>query len=104
MKVRLTQEARADLTHIGDSIAASNPRRARSFVGELLSACTALSDMPLSCPLAPRYEAKGVRRRVHGRYLIFYRVEAAQVVVVRVLHGARDCLPLLAAKPGKLPE
>lgn len=25
-------------------------------------------------PLVPRYEGHGIRRRVHGNYLIFYRV------------------------------
>lgn len=95
MKVRLTQEARAELRHIGDHIATDNPARARSFVHELLTACAALADMPLSHPLVPRYQEQGVRRRVHGNYLIFYRVEATQIVILRVLHGARDYVPLL---------
>jgi toxin ParE1/3/4 len=38
----------------------------------------------------PRYEALGVRRRGHGRYLIFYRVDPNAVVIVHVLHGAQD--------------
>jgi plasmid stabilization system protein ParE len=32
----------------------------------------------------------GIRRRVHGNYLIFYRVREELVEVVHVLHGARD--------------
>lgn len=90
MKVRLSSEARQDLTAIGDYIARDNPFRARSFVKELIDECAGLARMPLSCPLVPRYEAKGVRRRVHGNYQIFYRVDGEQIQVVRILHGARD--------------
>jgi toxin ParE1/3/4 len=95
MKVRLTQEARAELRSIGDYIARDNPTRARSFVRELLASCASLADMPLAFPLIPRYEGRGVRRRVHGNYLLLYRVEAGQVVVLHVLHGAGEYLPLL---------
>jgi plasmid stabilization system protein ParE len=38
------------------------------------------------------------RRRpspAHGRYLIFYRVSRGKIVVLRVLHGARNVLVLL---------
>jgi len=41
-------------------------------------------------PLVPRYEATGVRRRGHGDYLIFYRVEAEKVIILHILHGARN--------------
>ncbi|MHC5232748.1 type II toxin-antitoxin system RelE/ParE family toxin [Brucella sp. LJL56] len=41
-------------------------------------------------PLVPRYEKQGIRRKIHGNYLIFYRVDADQLVVVHILHGARD--------------
>ena len=51
--------------------------------------------MPSSFPLVPRYERKGIRRRVHGAYQIFYRVDGELVHVIRVLHGARDYEALL---------
>jgi toxin ParE1/3/4 len=35
-------------------------------------------------------ETTRLRRAVHGNYLIFYRVDPDHVVVVHVLHGARD--------------
>ncbi|MEJ5207672.1 MAG: type II toxin-antitoxin system RelE/ParE family toxin [Lysobacteraceae bacterium] len=95
MKVRLTQEAEADLEAIADWIARDNPGRAVSFMQELRACCLALGDAPLAFPLVPRYADMGVRRRVHGHHLVFYRVEAGQVVVLHILHGARDYLPLL---------
>ncbi len=96
MKVRLASEARRDLTAIGDHIAQDNPFRARSFVIELMDTCVRLADMPLGFPLVARYEKQGIRRRVHGNYQIFYRVDGKLIFVIRILHGARDYEPLLS--------
>jgi hypothetical protein len=32
----------------------------------------------------------GIRHKVTGQYVVFYRVEGADVVILRVLHGRRD--------------
>jgi plasmid stabilization system protein ParE len=32
----------------------------------------------------------GVRRRVHGNDMILYRVEAERVLILHIVHGARD--------------
>lgn len=95
MKVRITAQAERDLEGIGDYIAQDNPSRALSFIEELRDKCLSLADTPLAFPLVPRYEQLGVRRRLHGHYLIFYRVEKQQVVVLHVLHGAMDYEGLL---------
>ncbi|WP_395677953.1 type II toxin-antitoxin system RelE/ParE family toxin [Inquilinus sp.] len=95
MRVRLSSEAKQDLTAIGDYIARDNPARARFFVKELIDGCADLARRPLSCPLVPRYEAKGIRRCVHGNYQIFYRANGEQIQVARILHGARDHEALL---------
>lgn len=44
MKVRLTQEAIADLRDIGHWIALDDPERAITFVQELADKCLSLSD------------------------------------------------------------
>ena len=90
MNVHLSAEAEADLEAIGDDIARDNPRRALSFVQDLRAKCLALADMPQGFPLVPRYERHGIRRRVDGNYLIFYRIKNEMVVVLHVLHGAMD--------------
>jgi toxin ParE1/3/4 len=90
MIVHLTAEAEYDLETIGDHIARDNPARALTFLQELRSKCLGLADMPERFPLVPRYEAAGVRRRVHGDYLIFYRVEPEKVVIIHILHGAQN--------------
>lgn len=95
MKVVLTAEALYDLEQIGDYIAKDSPVRARTFVAELAAAARKIGEIPNGFPLVPRYESHGVRRRVHGAYLIFYRIEDDHVSILHVLHGARDYEALL---------
>ena len=65
MIVDLSAEAEHDLEAIGDYIARDNPHRAISFIRELRTKCLDLADVSEGFPLVPRYEAQGVRRRVH---------------------------------------
>lgn len=95
MIVELTAAAEADLESIGDHIARDNPARALSFVRELARSCVDLADMPEAWPVVPRYERYGIRRRVHGRYLIFYRIGADKVTVLHILNGAMDVEAIL---------
>ena len=95
MKVLLSAEAVQDLTRIGDYIARDNPRRALGFVHDLRAKALELADMPRAFPLVPRYESAGLRRRPYRDYLIFYRVDADQVSIVHILHGAQDYESLL---------
>jgi plasmid stabilization system protein ParE len=90
MIVRLAAAAEADLEAIGDWIAQDSPARAISFVVELRHACLGLAQLPEGYPLVPRHEQFGIRRRVHGNYLIFYRIDGRAIDVLHILHGARD--------------
>lgn len=98
MKVVLTAEALSDLERIGDYIAQDNPLRARSFVAELLGKARGLADLPEGFPLVPRFAHLGIRPRLYGNYLIFYRVDAQQITVIHILHGARDYEVLLSSE------
>ena len=95
MIVVITAEAEADLESIGDHIAKDNPARAASFIRELRGQCTELADIPHAFPLVPRYEHYGIRRRVHGNYLIFYRLDPDSLIVLHVLHGMMDYASIL---------
>ena len=95
MKVLITAEAEADLESIGDHIARDNAARALSFVRELYQLCVEIADMPQAWPVVPRYGHHGIRRKVHGRYLIFYRAGADQITVLHILNGAMDVETIL---------
>ena len=97
MRVVITTQGRSDLANVAQFIARENQQRARSFVRELRAKALDLGNAPLAFPLVARYARQGVRRRVFGNYLIFCRVDAEAVIVLRVLHGARDYERLLEA-------
>ena len=90
MKVVISEAAIADILQIGGWIKASNPARVETFVAELYGRCRQLGTLPQAYPLLPNWEDRGIRRCVHGSYLIFYRVGKEAVDVLHILHGARD--------------
>lgn len=61
-----------------------------AFVEELEKACLDIGHRPKAYPYFDRRRARGVRRRVYGNYLIFYREGADGVQILHILHGARD--------------
>ena len=95
MILEFSDEAENDLERIVDCIAERNPQRALSFLQELRGKCEDLVENPRGFALIPRYEHHGIRRRVHGDYLIFYRAENTKVVIIHILHGATDYGALL---------
>ena len=95
MKVEFTAEAETDLEAIADYIARDNPVRALSFVREIVERCIGLAEMPEAFPLVPRYRHLGIRRRVHGRYLIFYRSLGNRITILHIVNGATDVEALL---------
>jgi toxin ParE1/3/4 len=90
MNVLWMPAALADLAEIRDFIGADNPARAASFVEEIVDAGETIADMPRAFPLEPRLEHKNVRRRIYGRYLIFYRIRRNRIEILHVAHSARD--------------
>ena len=98
MNVVITEQAKLNLKSIGDFIRPRNPARAASFVDELTARCEDLGNMPKAYPLVPRYKRFGIRRRVYGEYLIFYRVGKETVEVLHVIQGAQDYEAMLFPK------
>jgi toxin ParE1/3/4 len=96
MIVHISAEAERELEEIGNYIARDNPLRAISFLDQLRAKCLGLAAFPERFPLVPRYEPQRVRHRVHGNYLIFYRVEAEAVFILHILNAAMDYAAILS--------
>ena len=94
MRVVFTEPAGNDLEAIGDWIAKDNPLRAASFVRELRDACLEIGPRPTAYQFVEHRRSDGIRRKVYGNYLIFYRLSDA-VEILHVLHGARDYAQIL---------
>lgn len=89
MALAFSRLAEGDLADIADYIATSSPERAMSFIARLRTRCMRIGDFPLAMPLRPEI-APGIRVVPFGRYLIFYDVHDDDVVIERIIHGARD--------------
>ncbi len=95
MHLTITPLAEQDLEAIGDYIAQDNPRRALSFVEELHRQCERIARNPQGYRRRPEL-GQGLRSCAHGHYVIFFEANEGEVLIIRVLHGARD-LPSLFA-------
>ena len=89
MQLLITPLAAQDLEEIGDYIAQDNPHRARSFVSELRAHCKKICLNPAGYRRRPEL-SDDLRSCVHGKYVIFFESTAEQVIIIRILHGARD--------------
>ena len=90
MKVRFTPVARTSLREIAHYIARDNPTRAISFAAELRAKAAEIGLNPGLYPLHQLGHRQGIRRRVVGRYLILFHVDAGVVIILDIRHGARD--------------
>lgn len=89
MRLAFTPLAEQDLEAIADYVAADNPARALSFARELRAQCQRIALNPRGYRLRPEL-GDGIRSCAHGRYVIFFESDPDAVLIVRILHGARD--------------
>lgn len=89
MRLAFTPLAEQDLEAIADYIAVDNPVRALSFVRELRAQCQRIALNPPGYRLRQEL-GKGIRSCAHGHYVIFFESDPYAVLIVRILHGARD--------------
>jgi plasmid stabilization system protein ParE len=88
MKVRYSASASADLDEILVYLEERDPRAAASVAAAVEVTITRIGQFPES---AQTTDAPGIRATPAGRYpyLIFYLIEDDEVLIVRILHGAR---------------
>lgn len=92
--VTLSRRAVSDLDDIYDFHHVRNPRFATALVTRLSDAIRSLAQHPkrgTNLPTAPHF-----RRLVESDHVIVYAARGDDVVIVRVLHGARDIEALLS--------
>jgi len=99
VKVILSPTARASLIEIGDFIAQDSAVQARRFTAALRAKAVDIGKAPKLFPLAPQFENRGIRRRVFGNYLIFYRVDDRHVTILDIINAARDIAAHISDDP-----
>jgi toxin ParE1/3/4 len=93
LRVRLSDQAESDLHEIACFIARNNRTAAENFIETCISTALSLGPFPLNGPVEEADKSGTLRRIVVGRfrnYLMFYRVGDQEVIVLRILHAARN--------------
>lgn len=96
MRVVLAASAHADFKEIADWIGSDDWDHAESFRRSLQAKCQTLGLNPNRYPLVPDARARDLRKLAYRDYLIFYRVLKTHVEVVRIVHGKRAWVTVLA--------
>jgi toxin ParE1/3/4 len=89
MRLTFTPQAELDLEDIADYIAADSPARALSFVVKLRVQCRRIIHKPSGYRRRPEL-GNDIRSCPYGNYVIFFAASETEVLVVRILHAARD--------------
>lgn len=94
-EVQLSPAARADLLEIREySITQFDPETADAYFLGFDEAFYLLSAHP-QIGMAQLELGKGIRCLTHRKHRLFYRVEKHVVIIVRVIHHARDAMTAL---------
>lgn len=87
--VRKTPEAKKDLKQIWKYIARDSQTRADKFLRDMEKVFNNLAQMPLSGPRRPEL-GRNIRFRPFDNYVIFYEPLPDGILILHVVHGARD--------------
>ncbi len=93
-RVRFSHRATHDIAEIGAYIAKDNESISKDFISRIREKCRSFSATPLIGRKCEEFGA-GVRVFPFGNYLIFYRLLKTEIVITRVIHGARNLLEAL---------
>lgn len=95
IKVVITKPATQDLNSIARFIARDNPVRARSYIERLRVKAKSIADAPHGYEVINSAFGRTVRRRPVDDYVIFYEIDEDRIVIIRILHSARDFSELI---------
>ncbi len=93
-RVRLTEQAEDDILEIWEYIAADNISAADRLVDRFTETYEKLAQNPGMGVKQEQYRT-GLRCFPVGKYIIFYTVGVDELIIYRVLHGARRLEDLL---------
>jgi toxin ParE1/3/4 len=89
MQVLFTPAAQQSLQEIYDYIAEDNPGKAKEFIQHLKKQCGVLAENPRMGRARPELQ-ETLRSFPVSPYLIFYKALKESLLIVNIIHGARD--------------
>jgi plasmid stabilization system protein ParE len=102
MRVEWAGPAILDVRAIKAYIAMDSEVHARRFAEQIIEAAESLDTLPLRGRMVPEASSENIRELLFRSYRIIYRVEPMRVLVLTVIHSARD-LAGLEPKPWEVP-
>jgi addiction module RelE/StbE family toxin len=90
MNVEWTENAIGHLVHIYEYIGANSKTYARKMVDKITKRSSQIVDFPLSGRKVPEYDTEDIREVIESPYRIIYRIQADQIHILAVIHGARQ--------------
>ena len=90
MRVEWSESATADLDAIRAYIARDSEHYAARFVQQVVKTTRMLRTFPELGQVVPEFDARTVRERVLQNYRIFYEVQERRVLIIAIVHAARD--------------
>lgn len=88
-RVDLSLPAKHDLDEIWDYVARDNPTAADGLIDDIYKHCHIYATQPEAGTPADRFQA-GLRYFACGNYVVFYRPEVSGILLIRIVHGARN--------------
>lgn len=89
LEVEWSPEATEDLESIAEYIARDSEFYARAVVTEIFAVSRSIAEFPLIGRIVPEIGDERIRERFIYSYRLVYRIEAARILVVAVIHGKR---------------
>lgn len=88
-----------DLVEIGDFIARDSALYATGMVDRMIAAAEGLESNPRLGRVVPEYSRDDLRELIVESYRLVYLIRGAAIIIVRVIHGARDVRSALGPRP-----
>jgi plasmid stabilization system protein ParE len=90
VKIEWAEPALIDLESIRDYIRKGSEYYATRFVERVVEAVESLEKLPEKGRRVPESKEKNIRELIFYNYRIIYRIEPNRVLVLGVIHGARN--------------
>lgn len=90
MKIEWTEPAVMDLQSIRDYISRDSEYYAARFVETVIEAVQILIKLPKIGRHVPESEDENIRELLLHNYRIIYRAESERILILAIIHGARD--------------
>ncbi|MBA5867443.1 MAG: type II toxin-antitoxin system RelE/ParE family toxin [Nitrospira sp. CR1.3] len=101
-QVRWSVTSETDLQDIEDFIARDSVLHAVTFVGRIVELAERLLKSPQIGRIVPEFNRPDLREVILRGYRIVYLLQNGEILILRVVHGARDLSTLVHREPWDL--